>query len=213
MPIRSFLENWLETEKTEKYISPFGKMLPYLEDIKAEIGNKQNLTSPLKNLYPTINTPECRSRLGSSKIRTKAEKDESRSVISGTLEACTGSCYSNSGPCGAGACAYLPHETTLIFLKQQVSKGLGEMIAIKMVLHFILEKLHQNLKFKKALILSGSQSSVGLLTLGWEPIQHTSTAKVILTEMEQIKRKCIEINIHLPMDPWTCGDKGKWGSR
>ena len=52
VPIRSFLENWLETEKTEQYSSPFGKMLLYLKDIKAEIGHKQNLTSPFKKLIP-----------------------------------------------------------------------------------------------------------------------------------------------------------------
>ena len=54
-------------------------------------------------------------------------------------------------------------------LKQPVSKYgsslLGEMIAIKMVLDIILEKLHQKSKLNKVLILSDSQSSVGLLTL------------------------------------------------
>ena len=35
-PIRSSWENWQETEKTEKYISPFGKMLLHLEDVKAK---------------------------------------------------------------------------------------------------------------------------------------------------------------------------------
>ena len=53
-------------------------------------------------------------------------------------------------------------------LKQPVSKRgsilLGEMIAIKMVLDFILEKLHQKVTFK-LLIPTDSQSSVGLLTL------------------------------------------------
>ena len=74
------------------------------------------------------------------------------------------------------------------------------MIAIKMVLDFILEKLHQKMKFKKALILSDSQSSVGLLTLGWEPTQHKSTSKEILTELKQIQSKGIEVDIR-----WTPG--------
>ena len=37
----------------------------------------------------------------------------------------------------------------------------GEMIAIKMVLDFILKKLHQKRKLNKVVILSDSQSSVG----------------------------------------------------
>ena len=41
IPIRSSWENWRETEKTETYVSPFGKMLLQLEDIKAESGNNQ----------------------------------------------------------------------------------------------------------------------------------------------------------------------------
>ena len=69
-----------------------------------------------------------------------------------------------------------------------------------MVLDFSLEKLYQKLKFRKALILSDSQSSIGLLILGWERIQHKSTVKDILTEMEQIKSKGNEIDIK-----WTPG--------
>ena len=104
-----------------------------------------------------------------------------------------GSCHPNPGPCGAGACVYLPYETTHVSLKQPVSKRgsilLGEMIAIKMVFDFMLEKLHQKVKFMKVLILSDSQSSVGLLTLGWEPTQHKSTSKDILTELELVNQK------------------------
>ena len=74
------------------------------------------------------------------------------------------------------------------------------MITIKMVLDFILEKLNQKLKFKKALILSYSQSSVGLLTLGWEPTQHKSTSQDIHTEPKQIQSKGIEVDIRWPLD-------------
>ena len=95
--------------------------------------------------------------------------------------------------CGAGACVYLPHETAPVLLKQPVSKHgsilLGEMIAIKMVLDFIVEKLHQKMEIKDVLILSDSQSSVGLLTLGWEPTQHKTTSKEILTELNKSKIK------------------------
>ena len=163
-------------------------------------------------LFPTINKPEYWSRLGSSKSRTQSQKDESRAVISGTLESCSpdtliaftdGSCHPNPGPCGAGACVYLPHEATPVFLKQPVSKHgsilLGEMIAIKMVLDFILEKLYQKKEIKDVLILSDS-SSVGLLTLGWEPTQHKTTSKDILTELKQIQSKGVQVDIR-----WTPG--------
>ena len=217
VPIRCAWENWLETDRTEKYMSPFGKMLLQLEDIKAETGNKNLNLEPdfsfRETLYPTINKPDYWSRLGSSKSRTQSQKDESRAVISGTLESCSpdtliaftdGSCHPNPGPCGAGACVYLPHETAPVLLKQPVSKRgsilLGEMIAIKMVLDFILEKLHQKMEIKDVLILSDSQSSVGLLTLGWEPTQHKTTSKEILTELKQIQNKGIQVDIR-----WTPG--------
>ena len=217
VPIRCSWENWIESEKTEKYISPFGKVLLQLEDIKAETGNKNLNLEPdfsfRETLFPTINKPEYWSRLGSSKSRTQSQKDESRAVISGTLESCSpdtliaftdGSCHPNPGPCGAGACVYLPHEATPVFLKQPVSKHgsilLGEMIAIKMVLDFILEKLYQKKEIKDVLILSDSQSSVGLLTLGWEPTQHKTTSKDILTELKQIQSKGVQVDIR-----WTPG--------
>ena len=74
------------------------------------------------------------------------------------------------------------------------------MVAIKMVLDFILEKIHQKVKITKVLILSDNQSSVGLLTLGWEPTKHQNTTKDTLKQLEQVKRKDIEIEIK-----WTPG--------
>ena len=107
-PIRSSWENWQETEKTEKYISPFGKMLLHLEDVKAKTGNTKMILEPdfsfRESLMPTLRKPEYWNRLGSSKSRTQNQKDESRSLISGTLEACApdtliaftdGSCHPN----------------------------------------------------------------------------------------------------------------------
>ena len=217
VPIKSSWENWGETENTEKYMSPFCRMLIQLEDIKAETGidtfNIEQDFSFREGLYPTLTKPEYWSRLGSSKNRTNDQKDESRTLINEILEACTpdtltaftdGSCHPNPGPCGAGACVYLPFETSPVNLKQPVSKHgsilLGEMIAIKMVLDFILEKLHQKRKLSKVLILSDSQSSVGLLTLGWEASQHKSTAKDVISKLELIKGKGIDIEIK-----WTPG--------
>ena len=192
-------------------------MLLHLEDVKAKTGNTKMILEPdfsfRESLMPTLRKPEYWNRLGSSKSRTQNQKDESRSLISGTLEACApdtliaftdGSCHPNPGPCGAGACVYLPLETNPIYLKQQVSKHgsilLGEMVAIKMVLDFILEKTHQKVKITNVLILSDSQSSVGLLTLGWEPTQHKNTIKDTLKQLEQVKRKGIDIEIK-----WTPG--------
>ena len=56
-----------------------------------------------------------------------------------------------------------------------------------MVLDFILEKMHQKIQLNKVLILS-------------EPTQHKITAKDILTKMELIKRRGIDIDIQ-----WTPG--------
>ena len=156
------------------------------------------------------------SCLGSSKNRTNDQKDESRTLINEILDTLItftdSSCHPNPGLCGAGACVYLPFETSPVNLKQPVSKHgsilLGEMIAIKMVLDFILEKLHQKRKLSKVLILSDSQSSVGLLTLGWEATQHKSTAKDVISKLELIKGKGIDIEIK-----WTPGHAEKKGMR
>ena len=78
-----------------------------------------------------------------------------------------------------------------IFLKSLF----GFKVAIKMVLDFILEKLHQKIQLNKVLILSDSQSSIGILTLGWDPTQHKITAKDKLTKMDLIKRRGIDIDI------------------
>ena len=66
-----------------------------------------------------------------------------------------------------------------------------------MVLDFILETLHQKIQLNKVLILSDSQSSIGVLNLGWDPTQHKFTAKDILTKMKLIKRRGIDIDIQL----------------
>ena len=191
-----------------------------LEDIKAETGidtfNIEQDFSFREGLYQTLTKPEYWSRLGSSKNRTNDQKDESRNLINDILEACTsdtlitftnGACHPNPGPCGAGACVYLPFETSPVNLKQPVSKLgsilLGEMIAIKMVLDFILEKLHQKRKLNKVLMLSDSQSSVGPLTLGWEATQRKSTARSYF-QIGSYQRKR---NWHRDqVDPMTCWD-------
>ena len=192
-------------------------MLLHLEDVRAKTGNKKMILEPdvffRVSLMPAPRKPEYWNCLGSSKSKTQNQKDEPRSLISGTLEACApdtliaftdGSCQPNPGPCGTGACVYLPLETNPVYLKQPVSKPgsilLGKMVAIKIILDFILEKIHQKVKITNVLILSDSPSSVGLLTLGWESTQHKNTTKDTLLQLKQVKRKVTEIEMK-----WTPG--------
>ena len=95
-------------------MSPFGRMLLYLDVIKAETDtlNIEPDFSFCKGLRPTLTKPEYWNCLGSSKRRTKEQEDESRTLIYSILETCTpdtmiaftdGSCHPNPGPCGAGA--------------------------------------------------------------------------------------------------------------
>ena len=210
VPITSSWENWCEIEKTERHISPFGSMFLHLEERKTETGNKTLNIEPdfsfREGLYPTPMKPEYWSHLGSSKSRTQDQQDESRALINSTLGTCTsdtfnaftdGSCHPDAGPDGAGVCVYLPFETQSVNLKQPVSKHgsilLGEMVAIKLVLDFIMEKLNQRMKLNNDLILSDSQSSVGLLTLGWKPTQHKSTTKDIISQLDQIKGRALTL--------------------
>ncbi|KAH3886362.1 hypothetical protein DPMN_010367 [Dreissena polymorpha] len=55
-----------------------------------------------------------------------------------------GSCRGNPGPCGAGSCVFLP-SVDKVELKQPVSKLtsilVGELVAVKIILQFILEEL------------------------------------------------------------------------
>ena len=116
-------------------MSLFGRMLLYLEYIKAETDTDTLNIEPdfsfREGLHPTLTKPEYWNRLGSSKSRTKEQADESRRLINSILETCTpdtviaftdGSCHPNPGPCGAGASVYLPYQTNSVNLKQPVSK-------------------------------------------------------------------------------------------
>ena len=59
-----------------------------------------------------------------------------------------GSCRGNPGPCGAGACLYLPRQEELIKLKKPVAKTasilLGEIVAINIALKFCLEEIYRS---------------------------------------------------------------------
>ena len=79
-----------------------------------------------ESLQPSKSKPEYWNCLGSSKSRSGEQEMLSREIIEGLLETCDrdtavaftdGSCLGNPGPCGAGACVFLPYKTDPTFLK------------------------------------------------------------------------------------------------
>ena len=102
------------------------------------------------SLQPTLKRPEYWNNLGSSKNRTKLQEEDSRRLIEKQIDRCEvdtvfiftdGSCRGNPGPCGAGACVYLPGQEESVELKKPVlrlaSILLGELVAIEIALGFI----------------------------------------------------------------------------
>ena len=96
-----------------------------------------------------------------------------------------GSCLGNPGPCGTGACIYMPGYTDPTIHKQPVTSCgsilLGELIAIKMVINEIqnqAEKRELN-NVKKVHIFSDSQCAIGHLSLGWEAKMHRASIYLI----------------------------------
>ena len=111
-------------------------------------------------LQPCKSKPEYWNCLGSSKSRSAEQESLSWEVIGGLLDKCDmatavaftdGSCLGNPGPCGAGACVFIPDKTDPILLKQPVSSRgsilLGELVAIKMAVNHIY-KVHVVLKYE-----------------------------------------------------------------
>ena len=85
------------------------------------------------SLQPTLKRPDYWNNLGSSKNRTKTQEEESRCLIEEQIDGSEsdyhsvfiftdGSCRENPGPCGAGACVYLPGQEECVKLKNPVSK-------------------------------------------------------------------------------------------
>ena len=136
--------------------------------------------SYLEYLQPSLKKPEYWSNLGSSKNRTSAQEAESRNAVENLIKDNTGMqtvlaftdkyCRGNPGPCGAGACVFLPNNDE-IELKQSVSKLasilLGELVAIQITLIYLIEEnnLHD---ISTIHIFCDSQSAMGILQLGWE---------------------------------------------
>ncbi|MEW8547060.1 MAG: ribonuclease H family protein, partial [Candidatus Thiodiazotropha sp.] len=159
-----------------------------------------------------IKRPEYWNILGSSKNRTKLQEGESRKLIERAIEESDtetafiftdGSCKGNPGPCGAGACIYLPGQEECVELKQPVSRLtsilLGELVALVIALRFIeTESKRKRIPFVK--IFSDSQSAVGLTTLGWTPSSHLKTVQEVKGLMDSLQQKGTQVEI-----AWTPG--------
>ena len=89
---RSWLD-WRDNIKTERFVSPFGKIQLQLEDLHSETGittyNIEPEFSYQESLQPSKRRPEYWDRLGSSKSRSAEQETESRSVIQSLLDSCT----------------------------------------------------------------------------------------------------------------------------
>ena len=143
----------------------------------------------LESLQPTKRSPEYWQKLGSSKTRTAEQEKISREIIEGLIDSCNtetavgftdGSCLGNRGPCGAGACLFMPGSVDPITIEQPVSNRgsilLGELVAIKLALNHIYQyKTERQSDIKKIQVFPDSQSAVGQLVLGWEAKSHQTT--------------------------------------
>ena len=96
--------------------------------------------------------------------------------------------------------------TDPILLKQPVTSHgsilLGESVAIKMAINYILNTQHQREpgRIKKIHIFSDSQCAIGHLTLGWEAKNHKSTIHETKHDIQRIREAGIEVEIS-----WTPG--------
>ena len=148
-----------------------------------------------------------RNNLRSSKSRSKSQDDEARTIIEEQIRLADkgvvcgftdGSYRGNPGPCGAGACLFLPNEEK-IDLKQPVSKRssilLGELMAIKIALDNSKLEM-ERIDIKTIMLFSDSQSAVGILTLGWENKTHTSVIFEIKQSMEILKSQNVTVELN-----------------
>jgi hypothetical protein len=107
----------------------------------------------MEYLRPSRSRPTYWNNLGSSKNRSKVQEEQAKTIIQEMLQNedsntvitfKDGSCRGNPGPCGAGSCVFLPSGDK-VELKQPVSKLasilVGELVALKIALQFILEEL------------------------------------------------------------------------
>ena len=217
-PIKQALKVWEEAreETVERYISPFGKMTIQMADMCAYTNMMCSSIEPepdyVDSLQPMLKRPEYLNNLGSSKNRTKTQEENSRRLIEEQIDKSDaetifvftdGSCRQNPGPCGAGACVFLPGQEECVELKKPVSKLasilLGELVAIEVAFTFIQSEGRKR-KVSSVQIFCDSQSAVGLLTLGWKPSSYQETINQIKKQIDELKQKGLRIAID-----WTPG--------
>ena len=213
-------DRFVDSESVERKVSPFGKMNVQVADMISNTGisllSLEKEFTYTECLRPSKPKPEYWQNLGSSKSRTHTQEALSREIIGAIIEECDektaiaftdGSCLGNPGPCGAGACLFLPGHTEPCTLKHPVSSCgsilLGELIAIKLAvkhiqtnttgndLRNVIEKLH---------IFSDSQCAIGHLRLGWEPKSHKATIQEVQTDIKNLEQAGVKVEIS-----WTPG--------
>ena len=198
-----------------KVITPLTNMVHLtreMEDI-AEIDIKclEPEMTYLEYMQPSRHRPTYWNNLGSSKTRSKAQELMAKETIEKILTSLPdqtvvaftdGSCRGNPGPCGAGACLYLPGGDALN-LTQPVSKLssilVGELVAIKMTLEAVLEELKKR-PIRQVQVLSDSQTAIGVLTLGWDCNAHNMLVQEIKILTSQVEDAGVKVQID-----WTPG--------
>ena len=182
-------------------MSPFGVAYMQLNETISNTGIDIRAVEPefsyLQYLQPTKERPEYWNNLGSLKSRSVIQPEEARNVIEKVAkEAGTdvvsgftddGSCRSNLGPCGAGACLFFPSQER-IDLHQPVARRasilLGELVAIKIALDKV-----------KVTLFSDSQSAVGILALGWQSNSHKHEIAEINQTLKSLEKEQIQLNL------------------
>jgi len=199
-----------ETQTQSTKTTPMSRMLEQTLEMESLTGIDtkciEQEISYLECLQPSRRRPSYWNNLGSSKSRTQDQQNQARDKIqellsedeAGTVVAFTdGSCRGNPGPCGAGACICAPGEA-MVELKQPVSKLasilVGELVAIKMTLRFILEELSRK-PVKHIRIMSDSQTAIGVLTLGWDANAHMLLIQEIQDLWREVERKGTRITL------------------
>ena len=128
--IKRSWDRFTDSDTAEHKISPFGKMNLQVADMISNTGialhSQEKEFTFQESLQPSKSKPEYCQNLESSKARTKTQEALSREIIGAIIENCSekttivftdGSCLGNPGPCGGGACVYLPGHTEPILLK------------------------------------------------------------------------------------------------
>ena len=188
-----------------------GKMKLQMADMSTHAGITSNSIEPepsyQESLQPTMRRPEYWNNLGLSKNRTKAQEEESRKIIEGEINKSDvgtvfifndGSCKQNPGPCGAGACVFLPGQEECVGFKKPVSRLasilLGVLVAISIALEFIEKEMGRK-QFNGVIFFSDSQSVVGFLTLSWTPPSYQGIINKVKKQMEELRKKGLTLNI------------------